>query len=144
MSLVKWSDRTFPRFNSAFDNFFNDDNGFISALSKGTSMPAVNTSETKDDFIVEVAAPGMDKNDFKVELDNNVLTISSEKEDSTEDNEKNYTRKEYNYSSFFRSFRLPDNVKPDKIKANYKDGVLQVTLPKAEPVEPETKSIAVA
>ena len=144
MSLVKWSDRTFPMINSAFDNFFNDDGGFISSLSKGTSMPAVNTSETKNDFIVEVAAPGMDKSDFKVELDNNVLTISSEKEDTSEEKEKNYTRKEYNYSSFMRSFRLPDNVKSDKIKATYKDGVLQVTLPKTEPVEPETKSIAVA
>jgi HSP20 family protein len=132
-----------PTFNSAFDDFFRDDDGFFTAVSRGTSMPAVNTSETKDKYELEVAAPGMNKDDFKIEIDNNVISISSEKEERKEDQEKNYTRKEYSYSSFYRSFRLPQKVKEDKIQASYNDGVLTISIPKVEVKEPEIRSIPV-
>lgn len=143
MSIVKWTNPNLPSFNTVFDNFFNDEDGFFKAVSKGTSIPAVNTSETKTMFEMEIAAPGMKKDDFKIEIDNNVLTISSSKESSSEEDEKNYTRKEYSYSSFSRSFRLPDNVKSEKIKAAYADGILKVMIPKEKVVEPETRSIPV-
>jgi HSP20 family protein len=90
--------------------------------------------ETENEFKVEVAAPGMEKKDFNINLDNNVLTISSEKEETKEEKDKkgNYTKREFSYSSFQRSFTMPDSVNVDKIAAAYKDGVLNITLPKRE------------
>jgi len=145
MSLVKWTDSKIPAFSSVFDNFFKDDDGFFNAVSKGTTIPAVNTSETKNMYEMEIAAPGMAKEDFKIEIDNNVLTVSSSKEESSEeeDDDKKYTRKEYSYHSFLRSFRLPENVKSEKIKASYKDGILKVLIPKEKETQPETRSIPV-
>ncbi|MBU1368164.1 MAG: Hsp20/alpha crystallin family protein [Bacteroidetes bacterium] len=95
-------------------------------------MPAVNISENEDSFMLEMAAPGMQKSDFKINLDNNVLTLSSEKQDEKEENNENFSRKEFNYSSFSRSFTLPKSIDFDKIKADYKDGILKVSLPKRE------------
>jgi HSP20 family protein len=105
-----------------------------SVFAAGTSIPAVNISETDSDFALEVAAPGLKKSDFKIDLDKNVLTISSEKEETNEEKNKklNYTKKEFSYQSFVRSFNLPDTVNQDKIAASYKDGVLLITLPKRE------------
>ena len=83
--------------------------------------------------MIEVAAPGMKREDFKIELDNDVLTISSNREERQEEKDGNYTRKEYSYQSFQRSFSLPQNsVKVDEIKANYVDGILKITIPKTE------------
>jgi HSP20 family protein len=100
----------------------------------GTTLPAVNIKETDDHFAVEVAAPGMRKEDFKVELDNNLLTISSERQDEhVEKDGERYSKKEFSYQSFQRSFTLPQGmVKEDKIEAKYKDGVLHLIIPKAE------------
>ncbi len=97
-------------------------------------MPAVNIKEDNDGFNVEMAAPGMKKDDFKVDLDNNLLTISAEKEseDNEKDDEGNYTRREFNYQSFKRTFTLPDAAQADKIKATYKEGVLTINIPKKE------------
>ncbi|MDN5349888.1 MAG: hypothetical protein PWQ54_1284 [Bacteroidales bacterium] len=95
-------------------------------------MPAVNISENEDGFMLEMAAPGMKKSDFKINLDNNVLTISSEKQEEQEDSKQNYSCKEFNFSSFSRSFTLPKSIDFDKIKADYKDGILKVSLPKRE------------
>jgi len=120
---------------SLFDDFFmrpwNDwfNGGLPARLS---STPSVNISERKDDYLVSVAAPGLKKQDFKINLDGNLLSISSEKEESTEKEEEKFTRKEYSYSSFERCFTLPDEVNTDKIDAQYKDGVLEITLPKKE------------
>jgi HSP20 family protein len=103
--------------------------------SSGTTLPAVNVKETNDDFLIEVAAPGMRRDDFKVELDSNVLTISSQMEDSKEEMDKNgrYTRKEFSYQSFQRSFSLPESkVEGGKISAKYTDGILHVTVPKRD------------
>ncbi|MEQ8561622.1 MAG: Hsp20/alpha crystallin family protein [Cytophagales bacterium] len=134
MTLVKYnpSKRSyFPGFTSLFDDFFNDE--LYSNRMVGT-MPSVNVRETEDTFFVELAAPGMSKNDFKVEADNNQLTISSEKESNNEEKDENgkYTMREFNYQSFRRSFTLPDSANADKIAASYKDGVLNISIPKKE------------
>ena len=100
----------------------------------GVSVPAVNVIENNDEFRIEVAAPGLDKKDFKIDLDNNVLTISSEKEMKDEETDKNgkFMRREFSYSSFKRSFSMPQSVEADKINAKHKDGVLYISIPKRE------------
>jgi HSP20 family protein len=97
-----------------------------------SNMPAVNIVEGKEDFRIEVAAPGLEKNDFKIDLDNNVLTIISEKEMKSEEKDDQYMRREFSYSSFSRSFALPDSVNEEKISAKHKDGVLTIHIPKKE------------
>jgi HSP20 family protein len=123
-----------------FDDFFAKDlfdwnNANFSM--QGTSLPAVNVKETADSFEVEMAAPGMKKEDFKVELNNNVLTISSEKQNEHEEKEgEKYTRKEFSYQSFQRSFTLAkEAVDADKIQAKYDNGVLRLLIPKREEVK---------
>ena len=143
MSLIKWRDSKLPVFDSVLDNFFSTDNGFFDAVTKGTTVPAVNTSETKTMFEMELAVPGMKKEDFKTNIENNLLTITAESEETSEEEDKKYTRKEYSYESFYRSFRLPENVKADKIKASYKDGILKVMIPKAKIESKATMSIPV-
>lgn len=133
MSLTTWrkDDDLFPSFSSFFDDFFGRD--FFSGLATGTSIPAVNISEENGYFEVEVAAPGLKKEDFKINLDGNVLTVSAEhKEEKEEKNKKKVTRREFSFTSFQRSFTLPDSVEADKINASYQDGVLLLTLPKKE------------
>ena len=93
-------------------------------------MPAVNIEEKKDHFSISMAVPGMQKDDFKIEVTGNELSISAEKETSKEDKSKKFTKQEYNYSSFSRSFTLPGSVLADQINAAYTDGVLKLTLPK--------------
>jgi HSP20 family protein len=123
-----------------FDDFFAKDlfdwnNANFSM--QGTSLPAVNVKETADSFEVEMAAPGMKKEDFKVELNNNVLTISSEKQNEHEEKEgEKYTRKEFSYQSFQRSFTLAkEAVDADNIQAKYDNGVLRLLIPKREEVK---------
>ena len=120
---------------TVFEDFFKPwnewfDNGGL--WGKVMKMPAVNVTDNKDNYLVSVAVPGMRKNDFKIEIEGNMLSISCEKEETKEEKEKKYTRKEYSYSSFSRSFTLPDDVKRQKIDATYEDGVLNVKLPKSE------------
>ncbi|MDZ7742295.1 MAG: Hsp20/alpha crystallin family protein [Bacteroidota bacterium] len=98
----------------------------------GVNMPAVNIVEDKNEFSIEVAAPGLDKNDFNIDLDHNVLTISSEKKDEKKEDNKKFMRREFSYTSFKRSFTLPNTVKADKISATHKDGVLSISIPKKE------------
>jgi HSP20 family protein len=137
-SLVKSNETFFPTIPSLFDDFFTRDwldSSLANWRVSGATLPAVNVMETNEDFKIEVAAPGMKRNDFKVQLDNNVLTISSQREDKTEEKDAsgNYTRREFSYQSFQRSFALPENkVLGDKISARYIDGVLHVTIPKSE------------
>ncbi len=116
---------------SIFDDFLNTDIA-RDFFSNERSTPAVNVSEDENKFDIQVAAPGLDKKDFKVNVENNVLTISSEKEDKNEDEGKNFMRKEFSFTAFSRSFTLPDNVDEEKIKASHKDGVLNVEIPKTE------------
>ncbi len=96
------------------------------------NMPATNIRENEKEYLIEMAAPGMAKDDFEINVDEGMLTISSQKEQDTTKEEDNYTRREYNYSSFSRSFRLPDAVNADDIKARYDEGVLKITVPKRE------------
>jgi HSP20 family protein len=99
-------------------------------------VPMVNIRETAENYLMEFAAPGLKKEDFNVELKENTLCVSCEKEISNERKEENFTRKEFSYEKFNRSFWLPENVKADKIEAEYHDGVLMVTIPKMEAKEP--------
>lgn len=110
--------------DSYLPRFYNRDNGH--------DMPAVNIIEGKEDYKIDVAAPGLNKEDFKVNLDNNVLTVSSEKEFKNESNEDNILRREFSYSSFSRSFTLPETINGEKIKATHKDGILSLVVPKKE------------
>ena len=135
-TLVRQTGNLFPSLPSLLEDFFSRD-WADSTLANGTngfSLPAVNVRETNDDFILEVAAPGMKREDFKVELDNNVLTISSNREEKQEDqNNDGFTRREFSYQYFQRSFSLPENkVEGDKISARYVDGILHITVPKKE------------
>jgi len=108
------------------------------------NIPAVNIVEHDYDYQVALAVPGMKKDDFKIDVDGNMLTISSEKEESKEEKEKKFTRKEYNYSSFTRSFTLPEEINKEKIEAKYEDGVLKLVLPrKEEAKKPAAKHIAI-
>lgn len=112
-------------------NFFDDD--FLPSLSSRTSsMPAVNIKEDEKNFVLDLAVPGMDKKDLKIDINEDVLTISSEVQNETSEERDGYKKKEFNYSSFCRSFYIPENVNRDKIEANYKDGILTVTLPKMQ------------
>jgi len=128
--------------NTFFDDFLTKDffdNNWANFSSTGTTLPAVNIVETKDDFQVEMAAPGMTKNDFNVELDNDMLTISSVREDSKEEGDRTYSRREFSYQSFKRSFHIPNTVEAEKIQAKYHDGVLRLVIPKKE--EAKTKPV---
>ncbi len=137
MSIIKKNDNLFPAIPSFFNDVLSRDLwnwGLNNNSSTNTTIPAVNIRENKDSFIVEMVAPGMKKDDFKVELDDNMLTISSEKnmQDEIKDGE-NYTRQEFSYQSFQRTFQLPKNVvDADKINAKYENGLLQLTIPKRE------------
>lgn len=118
---------------SLVEEFFNGElfPKFFDADSQH-SIPAVNISESKDDYKIEVAAPGLSKEDFKINLENNVLTVSSEKEENRQENDDKVMRKEFSYYSFKRSFTLPMTVDSEKIKATQKDGILQVVIPKKD------------
>lgn len=134
MSLIRRNE-LFPRMTSLFDDLFADDGrnwGFNNFSATNTTLPAVNIKETGENFEVEMAAPGMNKQDFKVELDGNQLTIRSEKESREEQKEGDrYTRREFSYQSFQRVFQLPKEVvDADKIQARYENGVLHLLIPK--------------
>ncbi len=121
-------------FPSLFDEFFNGDvfPGFFLDFDKRMATPAVNIVETKDEYRIEVAAPGLEKADFKIDIENKVLTISASKEEKHEEKNERYMRREFNYSTFTRSFTLPEGMDAEKITARHKDGVLHVIIPKKE------------
>lgn len=131
-----------PSFPSLFDKIFEGDlmdwknSNFAGS---NTTLPAVNIKENDDQFEIEVAAPGMEKKDFKVNFDNGRLTISSEKENEKEVKDgESLTRREFNYQSFQRSFTISENmVNSDKINASYNNGILHITLPKREEIKPK-------
>ena len=128
------SNANYSNVSTWLDDIFNRDlpSVFTSNFNTGMSVPKVNIKETADAFMVEVAVPGLKKSDFKLDLDNQVLTISTESKEENEHKEENYTRREFGYSAFKRTFTLPDSVNDEKINANYTDGILSVLLPKKE------------
>ena len=112
-------------------SFFDDD--FFPVLTgRSSSMPAVNVREDDKSFMLELAVPGIDKKELKIDINEDLLTIASESKNESEESKDGYKRKEFSYSSFCRSFQIPENVNKEKIEANYKDGILSVTLPKVE------------
>jgi HSP20 family protein len=136
------------RFPSLFEDFFRPWNEFVKPVEdwrKGITVPSVNISETPDSYTVSMAAPGLKKEDFNISLEGNMLTISCEKEEGTEQEEKEYNRREYSYSSFSRSFSLPDGINLERILAIYENGILKLDLPKKEEVKrfAASKQIAV-
>ena len=128
--LVK-SPRLLSNMPSLFSNFFDDD-WFNTDNRWLARVPAANIQEKEDEFRIELAVPGMHKEDFQVSVDNGMLAISSEQQEENKEEEDEYTRQEFSYRSFRRSFALPDTVKSDDIQAKYEDGVLKLTLPKKE------------
>ncbi len=137
MNLIKRNTLPFP---SIIDEFLKPD--WLGGMQNfGANVPAVNIKESETEFAVELAAPGKKKEDFNIEVDENVLTISAEaKNERQEKDEKGrYTRREFSYSSFKRAFTLPETVNEADIKASYEDGVLHITLPKREEALPKPK-----
>jgi HSP20 family protein len=132
-SLAK-SSLDFPTWSNWIDNFFNTElpSVFTSNYNTGMTLPQVNIRETADSYWVEMAVPGMKKSDFHIDLDNQLLSISTEVKQEEENKEENYTRREFGYSSFRRTFTLPESVDDSKINASYNDGILSIHLPKKE------------
>jgi len=108
---------------------------------KGPEMPAANVIENEKEFQIDLAAPGLDKKDFQIEISNGILHIAAEKKEEKKEEKGNYMRREFSYSSFERSFQLPDSVKADDIKSKYGDGILHVTLPKKETAKNAPKKV---
>jgi len=128
MRIVKYNNNNNNNnFPSLMSEFFNEDFG-LNFVNRNHSIPSVNSIENNDSFEIDLAVPGMKKDDFKIELIDKVLIISSENSNSIEND--NMRLNEFNYSSFQRSFRIPESVELDKIKANYKNGILKIILPK--------------
>lgn len=136
MALIKFpnnrtmnTDSVNPFVNSIFDNFFNE--SFVSDRLI-TRVPAVNIQESAESYSVELAAPGLKKSDFKINVDKDLMTISVEKSEETKEEDKVFSKKEYSYTSFTRSFSLPDTVDYNNIDASYEDGVLKLIIGKKE------------
>lgn len=150
MTLARRNKDLFPSVPSFFDNFFNGDLmdwGMSNFAGTESTLPAVNVKEDDNEFTVEVAAPGMERNDFKVDYKNGKLTISSEKKEEHKDEKHGkVTRREFNYRSFQRVFNISEGlIKVENITARYKDGIISITLPKTEEVKPKPpKSIKIS
>ena len=125
MRIVKYNNNNV--FPSLMNEFFNDDFG-LNLFNRNYSVPSVNSIENNDSFEIDLAVPGMKKEDFSIELNDKILVISSESSNNIENDKMRLN--EFNFSSFQRSFRVPDSVDQDKIKANYKNGILKIKLPK--------------
>jgi HSP20 family protein len=145
MTLVKFANgpknNVFnPLFTDVFDSLLNDSFLGDRLVSR---VPAVNIAETEGQFHIELAAPGLKKEDFKINLEKNVLSISAEKKNENNDDNKRYSKKEYSYTSFVRSFTLPETVDHAKIDAQYVDGVLQIAVAKKEEAKIQTREIEI-
>ncbi|MDH5599565.1 MAG: Hsp20/alpha crystallin family protein [Cyclobacteriaceae bacterium] len=142
MSLVKKNDGL-RSWRSMFSDFFESEHLYDDFFNK-SMVPAVNVKDDGKEYLVEVAAPGMEKDDFNITIENGLLCISAECKDEKEEKEENYTRKEFNYQSFQRSFTLPEDANEEDIHAKYKRGVLKIKLTKKElGAEKHKKMIAI-
>lgn len=128
------SNQNFPTVSNWLEDIFNREvsSVFTSNFNSGISLPKVNIKENADAFMVEMAVPGLKKSDFQINIEDRVLSISTETKEETEHKEDNYTRREFGYSSFKRTFTLPDSVNDEAINANYENGILSIQLPKKE------------
>lgn len=144
MTLVKFNNKAnntlMPGFNDVFDSIFNDTFFSDRMVSR---VPAVNIGESENNYHVELAAPGLKKEDFKLNLERNQLTISVEQSVDHQDNQKNYSKREYSYSSFVRAFRLPESADHANIEATYSDGILRIDIAKREEAKAVRRQIEI-
>lgn len=145
MTLVKFNPENkrnslMPGFSDVFDSVFNDTFFTDRMISR---VPAANISETKDNYHVEIAAPGLKKEDFKLNLERNVLNISVEKRKEEKQEERNFSKREYSYSSFVRSFTLPESANENGIQATYNNGILTIDIPKREEAKTVSRQIEI-
>ncbi len=144
MTLVKFNNGqknvVNPWFSDVFDSIIND--SFVNDRFVN-KVPAVNIAETENEFNIELATPGLKKEDFKISLDKNVLTVSAEKKTENVEEGKKYSKREYSYNSFVRSFTLPETADQSKIDAQYNDGVLKLGVAKKEEAKFQSREIAV-
>jgi HSP20 family protein len=145
MSLIKFNENKRNSltngFNDIFESVFNDSFFSDRLMSK---IPAVNISETENDYHIEMAAPGLNKQDFDIKLDRNILSVSVEQRNQDVQGNRQYSRKEFSYTSFVRSFSLPESADDAKIEANYTDGVLQIQVAKKEEAKQVTRRIEIS
>jgi len=144
MTLVKFNDKRsntlLPGFNDVFESIFND-TFFNDRMI--TRVPAVNISESENNYHIELAAPGLKKEDFKLHLDRNQLSISVEQSADHQDEQKNYNKREYSYSSFVRSFTLPESADDSQINATYTNGILRIDIAKREEAKAVRRQIEI-
>lgn len=144
MTLVKFNNgqknAVNPWFSDVFDSIINDSRLNERFVNK---VPAVNIAETENQYHIELAVPGLKKEDLKISLDKNVLTVSAEKKTENVDESKKYSKREYSYNSFVRSFTLPELADQSKIEAEYTDGVLKLNVAKKEEAKVQTREIFV-
>ena len=145
MSLVKWNteknnNALVPGFNDILENFFND--SFV-ADRLVSRVPAVNISETPEAYHIELAAPGLKKQDFKLSTERNLLTVSVEQRTESTETQKRYNKREFSYNSFVRSFTLPETADDSRIEAIYNDGVLQIDVAKKEEAKMVSRQIEI-
>jgi HSP20 family protein len=140
MTLVRLNNQA-PKVFNEWVNRLSDDSFFQDGVHQG--FPPVNIVENKTDYVIEVAAPGREKSDFKVQVDKNILTISTEKKEVVENKEARQVRKEFTFRSFQRSFTLDDKIDVNNIVAKYENGILSLTLVKKEDVKESAKEITV-
>lgn len=152
MSLIKFKDnstraletgRIFPPvFSDLFDSFFGNE---LMTGEMTNWVPSVNISETNNDFKIDVAVPGLTKEDFKIEIDNDVLSITGERKEETKDENTRYTRREFSYGAFKRSFNLPETAEGEGINAHFENGILAITIPKKDEAKRKpTKEIKIS
>jgi len=137
MGTLKPTEKRTLGLQNIFDDLFNNESFNIPKASVGNTTPAVNIRETENGYFLDFAMPGIDKDEVVIELENDLLTISSEKKSESENQVGNFTRREFHYNSFKRSFILPDTIDSTKIKADHKNGVLNIEIPKKEEAKPK-------
>jgi len=138
MSLIKYNRQpSLTTFDKFVDEFFNRSIGQFVGSDSLMSQPSVNVRETDNEFTVELAAPGLQKSDFNINIEDDSLIISAEQKQEHEEKEEKFTRREFNYTAFRRQFRLPETIDAEGIEAAYENGVLNITLPKKEEAKPQ-------
>lgn len=143
MSLIKAYKHPIDVFDRLFDNFFDDKLSEVITRSNFLSQPNVNIREREDAFELELAAPGLNKEDFKVDVQNDHLIIKVERKQEQEKSAEDYKRREFNYTSFQRSFHLDKTINSEDISASYTDGILSVHLPKREEAKKVLRTIEI-
>jgi HSP20 family protein len=148
MTLINWQKEAPVRQRSAYpqmNDFFTDIFGeMLNSDIRKWNVPAVNIAESEKEFKLLMAAPGLNKEDIKITIEENRLTISAEQKKEASVEKEKYSRKEFSFTNFSRSFMLPENVNIDAVKADYENGIMTVLIPKVEESKPKTKEIKIS